>query len=149
MAAPLDNSQKRYLSQLARRAWLKLGAELDGQAETDFRREHVAKATGKFGLRCCSQDDYGAAKAHFLELLGESGHALNALVHQQGNAQRIAMHKLKEACHYAHVSLEYPAAICRQQFKCNLSAATDKQLWCLTFTVKNRARKVTFGKDAI
>ena len=33
----------------------------------------------------------------------------------------------------------YAAAICRRQYRCALSEASDKQVWCLVYTVRNRA----------
>jgi hypothetical protein len=36
------------------------------------------------------------------------------------------------------VNINYAAVICRAQFKCELPLATDRQLWCLTFTIRNR-----------
>ena len=41
MAAPLTNSQKRYLSQLARRAW-QANPDADGLDEASYRRAEVA-----------------------------------------------------------------------------------------------------------
>jgi hypothetical protein len=154
MSAPLDNNQKRILSQLARRAFNRelalargRGEKLAELNESAFRHEHVAKACGKLGLRCCSQDDYGAVKAHFLDLLGEHGQAFKAVHHGTGNARRIAEYKLMQACEQGGLQLSYAAKICVNQFKCSLEDATEKQLWCLTFTIKNRGRKVTFGKE--
>jgi hypothetical protein len=153
MAAPLTNVQKRILSQLANRAYNRDLAILRGRGEIiletadDYRRRHVAAASGKHGLRCCSQDDYGAVKAHFQDLLGETGKAMNTLVHSERNGRRIAEFKLVKACEAARLSLAYAANICRAQFKCSLEDATEKQLWCLMFTVKNRSRKVTFSQE--
>ncbi len=154
MSAPLDNRQKRILSQLARRAFNRelalargRGEKLADLNEAEFRHQHVATACGKLGLRCCSQDDYGAVKAHFLDLLGEHGAAFKAVHHGEGNARRVAEFKLVQTCEVAGLALTYAAKICQNQFKCSLEDATEKQLWCLTFTVKNRGRKVTFGKE--
>jgi hypothetical protein len=156
MSAPLTIPQKSYLSQLARRSFARDCALARGRGETPdtsslaadkFRHEHVTAASGKNGLRCCSQDDYGAVKAHFLDLLGETGHAMNALVHQQGNARRVAEYKLVQACQDTGLSITYAAKICATQFKCSLDDATAKQLWCLMFTIQNRGRKVTFREE--
>jgi hypothetical protein len=153
MSTPLSKDQKRILSQFAQRAFNRDRAIALGRGETlpetadEYRRRHVATACGKHGLRCCSQDDYGLVKAHFQDLLGETGKAMNTLVHAEGNGRRVAEHKLVRACEAAKLSVAYAATICRNQFKCSLEDATEKQLWCLTFTVKNRARKVTFSQE--
>ena len=153
MAAPLNNGQKRILSQLAQRAYNRERALALGRGEEmterpdDFRRRHVVTACGKQGLRCCSQDDYGAVKGHFLDLLGEHRQAFDAVLHGEGNARRVAEYKLIEAVQAAGLTLAYAAAICRSQFKCTLEEATSKQIWCLTFTIKNRGRKVTIAKE--
>lgn len=153
MSAPLTNAQKRILSQLARRAFNRELAIARGRGETlsetteQYRHRHVAAASGKLGLRCCSQDDYGAVKAHFLDLLGESGAAVNALVHQSGNARRIAEYKLVQACEQTGLGIGYAAKICANMFKCSLEDASADQIWKLMFTVKNRGRKVTFREE--
>ena len=154
MSAPLSNDQKFKLSALARRAFNRelalargRGEKLADLNESEFRHRHVALACGKLGLRCCSQDDYGAVKAHFQDLLGESGKAMNTLVYAEGNSRRIAEYKLVQACRRSGLTLAYAASICRNQFKCSLEEATEKQIWCLTFTMNNRGRKVTFAKE--
>ncbi len=146
MSAPLTNKQKRILSQFAQRAYNRDLAIARGQGGTiletvdEYRRRHVAAACGKSGLRCCSQDDYGLVTAHFQDLLGESGRAMNTLVHAQGNGRRIAEYKLMQALGAARLGIGYAARICMTQFKCTLEDATEKQLWCLLFTIKNRAK---------
>lgn len=151
MSAPLSKGQKSYLSQLARRAWAKTIADADGVGpeESQFRHDQVALACGKLGLRCCSQDDYKIVEAHFLNLLGETGRAMNALVRSQDNPRRIARYKLDQALREAQLETGYAEKICRAQFKCGVNEATEKQLWCLMFTVKNRGRKVTFSREAV
>jgi hypothetical protein len=147
MSAPLSNVQKRYLSQLARRAYAKAGADADTLSADDYRHAEVARASGKLGLRCCSQDDYKIVEAHFLNLLGETGRAMTSLVRHQTNPRRVAEHKLVQACAEAKVTIGYAASICRSMFKCSLDDATPDQLWKLKFTINNRARKVTFREE--
>ena len=150
MSAPLSNRQKRDLSLLAARAYKKALADSDGSLTLDeaaFRHHEIGAACGKLGLRCCSQDDYKIIEAHFLNLLGESGRALTALVRHQTNPRRVAEYKLVQACEAAGVNLGYAAAICRNMFKCELDDAGADQIWKLTFTVKNRHRKVTFHQE--
>lgn len=63
-----------------------------------FRHAHVAIATGKLGLRCCSQDDYKRVEAHFLDLLGETGKALNAHLRAETNSRRQVAWKIRKRC---------------------------------------------------
>lgn len=156
MSAPLSNRQKRDLSKLASRLFALEAARARGRGETPatskaagdaFRRDQVAAACGKLGLRCCSQDDYKLVEAHFLNLLGESGQAMNALVKHQTNPRRVAEYKLVQACEQAGLNLAYAAKICWHQFKCSLEDANEKQIWCLIFTMKNRGRKVTYAQE--
>jgi hypothetical protein len=158
MPAPLTNEQKRILSQLANRAFAREAALARGRGETpdtsakaadDFRRQQVARACGKLGLRCCSQDDYGAVKGHFLDLLGEADKAFQAVHHGEGNARRVAEFKLVQALEAAGLDIGYVAKICWHMFKCPLDDASAEQIWKLTFTVKNRGRKVTFREEAM
>lgn len=153
MASPLNNGQKRILSQLARRAWARECAlsrgrgempDVSAAGEAAFRHEQVARACGKLGLRCCSQDDYGAVKGHFLNLLGEADKAFQAVHHGEGNARRVAEFKVVQACRETGLELAYAAKICANMFKCSLEDASTDQLWKLMFTVKNRGRKVTY-----
>lgn len=136
MSAPLSHFQKRYLSQLARRAWQ--AAEREVADEATFRHAEVARASGKAGLRCCSQDDYKRVEAHFLNLLGETGQALNAHLAAETEPVRQAEAVLRRECQRFGLALSYPAAICARQFRCPLAEATEKQLWNLVYTIRNR-----------
>lgn len=155
----LTNDQKRILAQLARRAFNKLRAMAIGRGETfpmehdaagepidpllwnekDFRHHHVAVACHKDGLKCCSQEDYAAVKGRFLHLLGEDGKAVKVLVHGETNAKRIAEYKLLKELRRAGLSNGYAESICRNMFHCTVADATDKQIWKLIFTIRNRA----------
>lgn len=157
MAAPLNNDQKRILSRLAKRAFERECALARGRGETPdtssaaeaaYRHEQVALACGKLGLRCCSQDDYGAVKGHFLNLLGETEKAFKAVHHGEGNARRVAEFKVVQACEQAGLDIAYAAKICVNMFKCSLEDASTDQLWKLMFTVNNRGRKITFRQEA-
>jgi hypothetical protein len=141
MSAPLTNSQKRYLSQLARRAW-RQSPDADPQDEATYRHTQVAQAAGKLGLRCCGQDDYNRVKAHFLHLLGEDGAALNAHVRAETEPRRLAEFKLLQACEEFGLHLSYADAICRRQNRgLGLGDVGPKTLWHLMFTIRNRGRQ--------
>ena len=146
----LTNEQKRHLAQLSERAFNRAAAQARGRGETvdtstkartAWRHAEVVKACGKLGLCCCSQLDYKAVEAHFLDLLGEHGRAFNAQMRAATEERRQAEAILSNACKRAGLHLNYAAAICQNQFKCSLFDASTDQLWKLIFTVRNRAKR--------
>jgi hypothetical protein len=145
MSAPLSNLQKRLLSQLCRRAFNRTRALARGRGEgfevreDDYRHEEVIKATGKHGLRCCSQDDFQAVRAHFLDLIGEHGSAFNAQLAAGTEKRRQAEAVLVRELAKAGLHLNYANAICQRQFPCTIFDATERQIWNLVYTVRNRA----------
>lgn len=145
MSAPLSNKQKAYLAQLINQAYAKVvGHAGPGVASVeDWRHSQVAAACGKFGLKCCDQNDYKRVEAHFLELLGESSRAFRAHVAAETEPRRQAEAVLTRELERFGMRLAYAEAICRQQFKCGLFDASEGQLWKLVYTVRNRgnARK--------
>lgn len=157
MSAALSNGQKAYLAQLSDRAFNRLGAMARGRGETFyegpheatqrelFRHAEVAKACGKRGLRCCSQEDYKAVEAHFLELLGEHGRAFNAQVRAATEQRRLIEYKITEACREFGFNITYADAICRSQNHGKgieeidgSSEAGLKCLWRVFYTVRSR-----------
>lgn len=151
MSAPLTNNQKRELSQLARRSFLRFsareaaGEELDprpsGLGEAGWRRWHVAEACDKAGLRCCSQDDYAAVKAHLLDLLGDTAGALDWHVRAQTEPIRQARAVLDRELEAAAdvISRGYIAAICRSKYKCAIEDCSVRQTWSLVYDVRRSA----------
>lgn len=140
MPAPLKKHQKWEIVKLARAAFDKIDpADIDGQTFDEWRHSEVARACGKNGLRCCDQDDYAPVKAHFLDMVGASGAAFNWHVRAQSQGDRVARAVLERECGKAGVSLGYAIAICKRQFRCELNDASEKQLWSLVYTVRNRA----------
>jgi hypothetical protein len=139
----LSNHQKATLCMAAREAFEKMhGRAPLTQSEGDrFRHEHVVIATGKAGLRDCVQDDYLPVKAHFLDLIGESGAAMNAHLAHGVESRKLALHHLEKMCEQRGVNLAYAASICRSMFKCALDDASVKQLWKITFRLKTRRSK--------
>lgn len=140
---PLSGRQKARLCILAREAFEKVqGRGPHSAAELEqFRHEQIRRAVNRNGLRDCGQNDYLPLKAHFLDLTGESGEALNAHLAHGGEERRLAQHKLAAMCAERGVTLGYAAAICRAQFKCALDDASPAQLWKLFFTLKTRRSK--------
>jgi hypothetical protein len=150
MSARLSKKQKAYLSQLARRAFnlacdraRERGEEPDSscRAADDWRRRQTAVACRKFGLRCCSQDDYRLVEARFLHIIGEDGLALNSLLVQQAEPRSTAEAHLYfelEKARDVGITREYLGTICRSQFKCSLLEASENMFLCLLYTLRNR-----------
>jgi hypothetical protein len=145
---PLSAKQKQVLSMLARRAYTRLkgrGAE-GGMREDVWRHEQAKLATaspGTEGRRISEarNSDFKRIESHFLNLLGQAGAAMASEMQHGTNDVQMAMTKLQEQCALKGLQMSYPAAICRNQYKCALSDATAKQLWQLVFTVRNRKTK--------
>jgi hypothetical protein len=140
MSAPLSNKQKAYLAQLINQAYAKVigKAGPDVASIEDWRHEQVAAACGKLGLRCCDQHDYKRVEAHFLEMLGEHSRAFRAHVAAETEPRRQAEAVLTRECERFGFRLAYVEAIARRQFKCGLFDCTEKQIWNLVYTVRNR-----------
>src|SRR5690242_7627915 len=143
MSAPLSNRQKAYLAQLINEAYRKVVGEVgpDVASIEDWRHEQVAAACGKLGLRCCGQTDYKRVEAHFLALLGEHGRAMRAHVDAETEPRRQAEAVLVRECERFGLRLGYAEAIARRQFGYGLYDCTEKQLWNLVFTVRNRGNR--------
>lgn len=159
MSAPLVKRQKAYLSQLARRAFnleaarargsgdVLADGEPDGGHPLDpllrdaehYRHAHVAIACGKLGLRCCSQDDYRAIEAHFLNLLGETKQAFNSFVLSTTEKTRVAKYMVVKACKEFDFQIGYAEHICREQnHGASLDDVDPKTLWRIVYTIRTR-----------
>lgn len=134
---PLTREQKASLSVLARRAWRRLGR---GEKEDAWRQAQAIKAVGH-RISEGRQRDFLPLRAHFLDLAGHSGTALDTLMAAESEPHRIAMFKLGQACSERGLPLAYPEAICRRQYRCSLAEASSSQIWRLIFTVRNRRQE--------
>lgn len=157
----LSKEQKRLIAQLARQAYLAWPERAAFEAINSdlsltacfaaWRHVEQGKATatgsgqacGIQSLRECTQAHYRPLKAHFENLLGQTDRASRTLAGEAGNSRRIAAHKLDQALRERDLAEGYAAAICRRQFRCALAEASEKQLWNLVFTIRNRRPSVT------
>ncbi len=139
-SARLSNKQMAQICILAKAAFEHVlnRAPHDAAELEAWRRHEQQLATGKPSLTVCLQSDYNGLISHLADLAGETGLAANAEIKAATGPKRTAMMKLEEACRENGRHISYPAAICRNQFKCRLEDATPQQLWRLVFTVKNR-----------
>lgn len=142
MSAPLDRHQKGVICQVARLAFDAQG--LGESAEfAVWRHEQTAQACGKESLRACTQDDFAAVLARFLDLAGESGAAFRWYLRGLNNPKRVARFKLDEALAERGLAAGYAEAIARRQFKCSVDDLTERQTWNLVYTVRNRRKAVS------
>jgi hypothetical protein len=145
MPAPLTKPQKAYLAQLANRAYTQAGADTDGMDRADWRRSEVIRACGKHGLRCCSQDDYGAVKSHFLNALGRVGSALAADIRgaPAANHRRQAAWAITNQLQRMNLSRDYAASICRQMTRGaeTLDTASEDNLWRVYYALRKQASR--------
>jgi hypothetical protein len=145
LGGALSKAQKATLCILAREAYDRVGIHT-GDDLAEWRHAEQTAAVGKASLCDCVQDDFLPLKAHFLNLCGESGRAMNAHIRHQSEDKRVAMHKLEASCRERGLEMGYPAAICRTQYKCTLDEASAPQLWRLVYTVRNRRSTTPTGR---
>lgn len=148
MSNLLSRIQKAEIGQLARQAWLvwegrEAFLEANGELSTSacfaaWRHWQQGLACGKQSLRECTGDDYQLLRAHFLQLAGLEASARRAEEKHISNPQRIARFNLRKALAAAGLPESYAAAICRRQYRCTLDDASERQLWCLVYTVRSR-----------
>jgi hypothetical protein len=149
----LSKLQKRELARLAHQAWLRLperaaliagNPELSASGmETAWRHTEQGKAMGgvRQSLTVATQRDYLILRAHFQRLCGMEAAANKALAQAATDGARRALFLLRAALGRCGLSEAYASKICRTQYRCELGEATEKQLWSVIFTIKNR-RKV-------
>lgn len=147
----LTNEQKATVCQLAREAWDAHPEIRDALLEANphlgkteifqaWRRVEQGRAVGRQSLtQCTSEGDFLKLCAHFRAMIpGQEQRAARTLARHAIEPRLVALHKLRQACERAGVDLGYPAKICRTQYRCSLDQASEKQLWRLVYTVKNR-----------
>jgi hypothetical protein len=144
-SAPLSNEQKAALCIRAKDAFLHVhGRDPRAAVElTEWRRAEQFAATGKDSLTLCTQADYLSLLAHFANLGGQSGVAMNAHLRDATSDRRIALHKLKTELAARGLTLAWVATIARNKFKQAVEDCTAKQLWNLVFDIRNSKHKPT------
>jgi hypothetical protein len=147
----LSKLQKQQVAQLARQAWERWDGreafiEANGALSLSacfsaWRHWQQGLACGQQSLRLAtSEGDFERLRAHFLALSGFPVQAARALVRHATEPGRIALWTLRQALAERGLLESYAAAICRRQFRCELLEASDRQLWFLIFTVRNRRK---------
>jgi hypothetical protein len=141
-SAPLDDGQKAHLCILARETFETVhGRPPHNLAEFNaWRYEQAVEACGVASLRVATQREYKLIEGRLLMLKGNAAAAQRAEERAATEPRRLAMFKLREALAERGLHESYAAAICGRQFKRPLAEATEKQLWCLVYTVRNRRK---------
>lgn len=106
-----------------------------------WRRYEQGKAVGVQSLVQCTDDDFLPLVAHFQNFKGQGAAAVKTLLRQAERGRITPFFKLQQALAERGLDEAYAAAICRRQYKCELGDASEKQLWSLFYTIRNR-RKV-------
>lgn len=154
VGGPLERNDKARICIRAREAWDKINGT-SGSASLRFedwrRHEQFIAVTGanplldrtsRISLRDCSQRDLLKLVAHFDDLAGEPGKAVDAHMRDEVKDSAIALRKLHAECAARGLDISYAAKICLKQYKCALEDASPNQLWRLVFTIRNRKKKV-------
>jgi hypothetical protein len=147
----LSNDQKATIARLARQAYDSWEGR-EGFEECNpglsvskcfeaWRRCEQGKAVGRQSLTQCTGDDFLPLVAHFQNFAGRGAAAVKTLLRHAEAARITPFFKLQKALAQRGLDEGYAAAICRRQFKCALGDASEKQLWSLFYTIRNR-RKV-------
>lgn len=134
----LTREQKTRLILVSKRAWEKVRKTDDSVGGFDSWRAAQSIEACKRRISEARNEDFEAIESHFLNILGEAGKALNQAIRSGTSKERQAMKALEKVCAERELSMAYPAAICKNQYKCALSDASPKQLWNLVFTIRNR-----------
>ena len=146
----LSNKQKAILCQLAKRAWDQwpereafLDANPDFSKSAAFeawRRNEQLEAAGVSSLKSAtSETHYLRIKAHWEDRLGHYERAAKDLLKHANEACLQVLYKVYQSCQERGLDYPgYPGAICRRQYKCALEEASEKQLWSICYTIRNR-----------
>lgn len=145
----LSNEQKARLAIIARRAYdahQKAGLIDDGVSFDDWRHvECIAATKGRVtGFRSATNRDFLQLRGHFALLAGDPLTAFNDSQRDRPEQAdwEMAWNILKRETTAKGLAFpDYPAAICRTQYKCPLREASKKQLWSLIYTIRNRKKK--------
>jgi hypothetical protein len=101
------------------------------------------------GFRECRHEDFLPLKAHFLRLMGREADADAALVRQETQPRRLALHNLELACEEADAAAAdagirfdgraYAGGFLRNKRHVSIEEADDKALWHACYVLKRKA----------
>lgn len=168
----LTTAQKRTLGKLAREAWDGLSeaarseaieAALDAGCTTKtaiidhWRKVQQESVTGMASMTGMTNRDFTRMQMHWLLLKDSQGNrnpdaapsarTMYAMARAQEEPLRVAHHKLAEALREQELPAAYAEKICQTQYRCSLADASEKQVWRLFYTVRNR-RHVSRARPA-
>jgi len=153
MSRPLSNPQKARLVQLARaaytRAMLNVARGPGGENFDTWRRRVIFELLGKEGLRECGDEDFGALKAHFLQLAGDDAGAMNAHIEARQVVKRRAAWRIGRCLKALGKPMAYAEAIARRQFQGRgVDELSDGEAVQLAMTLSQNERRAKRAKRA-
>lgn len=159
---PFSSKQIQSLAIIVRQAWdlqtkldlIEYPGDLKNASKTDkidfFRRTRLHESCGKSSFKDCHAiKDYLLAKSYFQRLAGISQDAESTRVRQEYGAASThtsacsALRQIEQAASEAGLSPSYIAKICFNKFggETDIRQLSEKQLWHLCYTIRNRAMK--------
>lgn len=85
------------------------------------------------------QKDYAPAMEHFAALAGDDAAAIEYRHRARVHGRAVVMSLIESSCRSRALQFpQYPDSICRDQYGCQMIVASEKQLWTILFTVRNR-----------
>jgi hypothetical protein len=150
--ASMTPEEIKPLVLLARKAFDYLCAmgQLGDAAEFDaWRHAQCLITVERSGFRECRHEDFLPLKAHFLRLLGREAEADNALLRQETQPRRHAMHSLDLACEEAEAAATdaglqfdgkaYAGGFLRNKRHVSIEDADEKAIWHAVYVLRRKA----------
>ena len=137
--APLSREQKTRLILLIKQAWEKHAPHEDFEA---WRVDECLRACGR-RLSLARNHDFLPLRAHFRNMLGDSGRAFNDLMRAEAEPRAQAIHILRVECGKASDVLPAAMGYIRGMLKnkgTSLEDASPKQIWHSIFTLRRKAQ---------
>lgn len=137
--APLSREQKTHLVLLMRNAWEKHGG---GEDFETWRVAHSLRACGR-RLSTARNADFLPLRAHFRNLLGQSGMAFADLMRSQDEPRLAALHRMQIECRRAADVLPNAEAYITGMLHnrgITLQDASPNQIRHATFTLRRKAQ---------
>lgn len=133
----LSAKQKARLCQLANAAAEACGVT-GWREKIAWRRAEQLARFGLASLTAATQEQYAGIKAHFEVMASKADRAFATELRGQDNKRRVARWNLEKALRESGLRMAYAIAICKRQYRCGIEDATEKQLWQLVYTLRNR-----------
>lgn len=140
-ARPLTRRQKFILADLARHSFQRLQAQgqLAGVTLEAWRHQVAVQACGH-RISEATLGDFKTIQAALLHAVGDEAGERRAMMQAQGTPLAIALFKLGQILRETNTPRAYAETLARRFYKtANLADLTARQVWTLTFTIRNNA----------